>query len=181
MPHHENTFCDKSRMADKIRVDGIKLSLELIQINILAHQDNQRSNKDVLRYLAENRINCPLIFYSAGAHRIQGAYCVLAEEADRLNRVLDVDPDLKKIVEILSPVGALSLFPHKFSLTLLGCLMNVFGKAGLPIYGMAASLSALTLTTDYEVLDHAIELLRPHISLPANHSPFRPQLRIKAI
>ena len=29
MPHHENTFCDKSRMADKIRVD-IQHTIEAI-------------------------------------------------------------------------------------------------------------------------------------------------------
>ena len=59
--------------------------------------------------------------------------------------------------------------------------MHVFGKADLPIYGMPASLSALTLTTDFQMLDRAIESLRPYISLPPSHAPFRSQLRIKAI
>ena len=56
-----------------------------------------------------------------------------------------------------------------------------FGKADLPIYGMAASLSALTLTTDFQMLDGAIESLKPYISLPPNHAPFRSQLRIKTM
>ena len=59
--------------------------------------------------------------------------------------------------------------------------MHVFGKTGLPIYGMAASLSALTLTTDFHLLDGAIDSLMPYIGLPPNHAPFRSQLRIKAL
>ena len=168
-------------MGNKIRVDGIKLSQELIHINIVTRPGKEDLNTRFLRSMAENRINCPILFYSAMDHRYQGAVCITSEDSHRLNQMLALDPDLKENVQYISPVGAMSLFPHKFSLKFLGCLMHVFGKAGLPIYGMAASLSALTLTTDFQMLDGAIESLKPYISLPPNHAPFRSQLRIKAI
>ena len=168
-------------MGNKIRVDGIKLSQELIHINIITRPGKEDLNTRFLRSMAENRINCPILFYSAMDRRSQGAVCIASEDSPRLNQMLALDPDLKENVQYISPVGAMSLFPHKFSLKLLGCLMHVFGKADLPIYGMATSLSALTLTTDFQMLDGAIESLKPYISLPPNHAPFRSQLRIKAI
>ena len=168
-------------MGSKIRVDGIKLSQELIHITISSGPGKNDLNTRFLRSMAENRINCPILFYSAMDRCSQGAVCITSEDSHRLNQVLALDPDLKENVQYISPVGAISLFPHKFSLKLLGCLMHVFGKTGLPIYGMAASLSALTLTTDFQLLDRAIESLMPYISLPPNHAPFRSQLRIKAM
>jgi len=168
-------------MGSKIRVDGIKFSQELMHITISSGPGKKDLNTRLLRSMAENRINCPILFYSAMDRCSQGAVCITLEDSHRLEQMLAMNPDLKENVQYLSPVGAISLFPHKFSLKLLGCLMHVFGKTGLPIYGMAASLSALTLTTDFHMLDGAIESLMPYISLPPNHAPFRPQLRIKAI
>ena len=168
-------------MGNKIRVDGIKLSQELIHIDILTRPGKEDINTRFLRSMAENRINCPILFYSAMDRRSQGAVCIASEDSHRLNQILALDPDLKENVQCISPVGSISLFPHKFSLKFLGCLMHVFGETGLPIYGMAASFSALTLTTDFQMLDRAIESLKPYISLPLNHAPFRSQLCIKTL
>jgi hypothetical protein len=168
-------------MRDRIRVNGIKLSHELIHINIFSRPDKRNLNARFLRSMAENRINLPFVSYSAMDRRTQGSFCIAAEDSGRLNQILDLDPGLKETVECLSPVGSVSLFPHKFSLKFLGFLLHVFGEAGLPLYGMAASLSALTATTDFHLLDRAIELIEPHIILPPNHAPFGPQLRIKPI
>ena len=168
-------------MGSKIRVDGIKLSQELVHFTFSSRPGKKDLNTRLLRSMAENRINCPILFYSAMDPCSKGAFCIIVEESHRLDQMLALDADLKASVHCISPVGAISLFPHKFSLNLLGCLMHVFGKTGLPIYGMAASLSALTLTTDFHVLDGAIDSLMPYISLPLNHAPFRPQLRINPI
>lgn len=168
-------------MESKIRVDGIRLSQELIHITISSGPGQKDLNSRFLRSMAENRINCPILFYSAMDRRSQGSVCVASEELHRLDQLLSQDSDLKEHVQTISPVGAISLFPHKYNLNLLGCLMHAFGKSGFPIYGLAASVSALTLTTDFHVLDDAIESFMPYISLPPNHAPFRPQIQIKAL
>jgi len=168
-------------MGNKIRVDGIKISQELIHISIFSRPDKEDLNTRFLRSMAENRINCPILFYSAMDRRSQGGVCVTCEDSHRLDQMLALDPHLKENVQCISPVGSISLFPHKFSLNFLGCLMHVFGKTGLPMYGMAASLSALTVTTDFQMVDRAIESLKPYIRLPLNHAPFRSQLCIKTL
>jgi hypothetical protein len=167
-------------MNNRIRVDGIKLSRELIHINILQGPEKNVQTR-LLASMAEHRINCPMLFCSAMDGRCQGAVCVAAEDSRQLDQVLAMDPELKENVQCISPVGAVSMFPHKFNLKFLGCLMHVFGKTDLPMYGMTASLSALTLTTDYDLLDTVIATLEPYISLPSNHAPFRSQLRLKEI
>ena len=168
-------------MGNKIRVNGIKLSHELIHINILPKPGKKNLNAHFLRSMAENRINLPFLSYSAMDQRVHGSFCIALEDSGRLSQILALDPALKETVECISPVGSVSLFPHKFSLKFFGCLLHVFGKAGLTLYGMAASLSALTVTTDFHLLDRAIELLEPHISLPPNHAPFGSQIRIRSI
>jgi len=168
-------------MGNKIRVNGVKLSRELIHINILPRPGKRNLNARFLQSMTENRINLPFLSYSAMDRRVQGSFCIALEDSGRLNQILTLDPDLKESMECISPVGSVSLFPHKFSLRFFGCLLHVFGKAGLTLYGMAASLSALTLTTDFQLLDRAVELIEPHISLPPNHAPFGSQLRIKSI
>ena len=168
-------------MKNKIRVNGIKCSRELIHINILPTHGKRNLNAIFLRSMTENRINVTFLSYSALAARVQGSFCVALEDLERLNNILMLDPDLKENVECISPVGSITIFPHKFSLNFFGCLLHVFGKAGLPLYGMAASLSALTLTTDFHLLDDAIRAIEPHVSLPPNHAPFYSQIRLKSI
>ena len=168
-------------MGNQIRVNGIKRSRELIHINILPKPGKSNLNARFLQSMTENRINLPFLTYSAMDTRVQGSFCIALEDSERLNRILMLDPDLKENMECISPVGSVSLFPHKFSLKFFGCLLHVFGEAGLPLYGTAASLSALTLTTDYHLLDRAIELIEPHLSLPPNHAPFDSQIRLKSI
>ena len=136
-------------MGNKIKVDGIKLSQELVHIQMSSRPGKMDPNARFLRSMADHRINVSFLSYSAMDPCAQGSYCIAGEDAARLNQILDKDPDLKAAVTCLSSVGSISLFPHRFSLKLIGCLMRVFGEAGLPLYGMAASLSALTLTTDY--------------------------------
>jgi hypothetical protein len=153
-------------MGNKIRVNGIKLSRELIHINMLPTPGKRNLNARFLQSMAENRINLPFLSYSAMDRRVHGSFCVALEDSARLNQILKLDPGLKENMECVSPVGSVSLFPHKFSLKFFGCVLHVFGEAGLTLYGMAASLSALTLTTDFHLLDRAVELLEPHIILP---------------
>ncbi len=168
-------------MEATLRINGIKLSQELIHINILARADKVPTFTHFLRSMAENRINCPIIFYSAMDSRAQGACCVAAEDRGRLNRALACEPNLKDRIVCTAPVGTISLFPHRYSLNLLGCLVHVLGQAEVPIYGLTASLSSLTVATDFQLLDRAVDVLKHHICLPETHAPLRPALRIKAL
>jgi hypothetical protein len=78
-------------------------------------------------------------------------------------------------------VGLISLFPHQFNLKILGLSLFALGVAGLPFYGMASSLSALTLITDYGRLDNAVAALQEHLAAPGENAPLEPDSRENAV
>ena len=75
-------------------------------------------------------------------------------------------------------VGLLSVFPHQSSLRILGLSLYALGKASLPVYGLASSLSALTFVTDYCSLDGAVAALVSYLEMPPNQGPVRAEFRV---
>lgn len=73
-------------------------------------------------------------------------------------------------------VGIISIFPHHSALKMLALIMVSWGKQSIPIHGIATSLSAISLTTDYHVVDKAVEVIQGLFQLPDNHAPLKPEL-----
>jgi hypothetical protein len=171
-------------MEEKIRINGIKLSGELIQVNLMQPDDPKDLNALFLKSAAENRINLPFLSCTALGLQRQMSYCVAPADFELLKTILTLDPDLKKNAKLIASVGCISIFPHAFSLKFIGLLMRVFNTARLPLYGIATSLSVVTLTTDFHQIDTAVASLSPHLKLPSNHAPFTteaPEIRIERI
>lgn len=162
----------------KIRINGIKLSPELVQINLLNAPPPENPRPLFFRCLSQNQINIPFILLTGMEEKIQVSCCVEADNINRIKKLVAKEPDLKKNIEFIPSLGALSMFPHRSNLKLMGLALYLFGKADLPLYGMASSISSLTLITDYSQLDGAISILLEHIDLPPNHAPFRPQIHV---
>jgi hypothetical protein len=110
--------------------------------------------------------------------KILGSCCVESEDINRVKQLIDKKPTLKKNIEFILPVGALSIFPHHSNLKLLGLSFYLLGKQHLPLYGMASSISSLTFITDYSQLDNAVSVLLEYMDLPPNHAPFRPEIHV---
>ena len=162
----------------KVRINGVKLSRELVQINILNGFVPQYSKLLFFQLLAQYQINIPFILISGMGEKIIGSCCVAAEDINRIKEVVAREPILSESLEFVSGVGTLSIFPHYSNLKLLGLSFYVFGKQGLPLYGMASSISSLTYITDYSRLDEAVSTLLEYIDLPPNHAPFRPEIQV---
>lgn len=166
---------------DRFPLGGIKLSLELVQINCLDHPGEFWRIGRLVRLLAEHRINLPYIFFSPTSRRSISSLGLEAEEFDQAEGLLNRDPDWQTGLETIRPVGALTLFPHRSSLALLGKVLAAWGRSGLPLYGIGSSISTLTIITDYRELDRAVEALKPLLELPANATPLRPEFRVKQV
>lgn len=163
----------------RIRLEGIKLSLEMVQLNCIDRPGDMLRGARLLRLLAENRINLPFVGVSSTRGQTICSCCLETEDYLRSQGLLELDPDLNSSVERIAPVGTLTFFPHQSSLQLLGLVMAVFGRTGLPLYGTGTSISALTVSTDYRLLDRALSALETVVELPAHHTPFRPEFRIR--
>ena len=110
--------------------------------------------------------------------KILASCCVESEDTNRIKIMIDKEPTLKENIEFISSVGALSIFPHRSNLKLMGLSFYLLGKQQLPLYGMASSISSLTFITDYLQLDEAVSILLEYVDLPPNHAPFRPEIHV---
>jgi aspartokinase len=162
----------------KIRINGIKFSTELVQINLLNRFLPQDSMALFFQLLAQHQINIPFILTSGMGEKIIGSCCVAAEDIHRVKKVVAGEPKLKENLEFIPSVGTLSIFPHHSNLKLMGLAFYLLGRAHMPMYGMASSISSLTFITDYSQLDKAVSILLEYMDLPPNHAPFRPEIHV---
>ena len=162
----------------KIRINGIKLSTKLVQINLLngSHPENDRLL--FFQLLSQNQINIPFILLTCTGEKVLVSCCVESKDIDQIKKVIEKEPTLKENIEFISSVGALSIFPHRSNLKLLGLSFYLLGKQNLPLYGMASSISSLTFIMDYSQLDNAVSILLEYMDLPPNHAPFRSEIHV---
>jgi aspartokinase len=170
-----------SSRANKIEVSGIKLSQELIQFNCVQNASEAVCGSEFFRHLAENRINIPFLCTGVTGRGAISCCCVEAGYLQQVQKLLTQNPQMSQHIEKIAPVGTLTLYPHRYNFKLLGFVMAELGKAGFPIYGIGTSISALTFSTNYHVLEQAAGILGKALNLPSNHAPFRSEFRIQQI
>jgi hypothetical protein len=168
-------------MIDTLRADGIKLSLEMTLILIRSSSSELDPNARFLKLMGENRINLPFLCNASRDATTSGTYCILSEDTPRAKRVIAGDATLAACLDDLPSVGSISVFPHNFNLAFLGSMLRLMGQSGAPLYGLATSISVLTMITDFCRLEQTAAHLARHVSLPRNHSPFNPDIRIKSM
>jgi len=160
----------------RLPIGGLKLSSELVQIRLLPNSGF--FVHEMLRRLADHRINMTMVSLDATDGELTGIGCIFAEDRRLAEAALQ---PIGCAIDMISPVGAMTIFPHQARMLLIGKILSALGRDGLPVYGMASSHSALTLTTDYRRLDDAVSAVCRIVSLPENHAPFRPEFRVKQL
>jgi aspartokinase len=163
---------------ERIRIEGIKLSNELVLLNSRNISSSMNTINRLCQILAANQINMPFLSTICLHDKLYMSCCVTSEDKFQVKLLIDSEADLRENIKLSSAVGLISIFPHQSSLKLFGLSLYAFGKARLPIYGTASSLSALTFITDYASLDQAAASLEEYFELPPNQRPFRPQIRV---
>jgi hypothetical protein len=163
----------------KIRVEGIKLSDELLQVNLRSLSVSKTPASQICQLLTINQINMPFLSMTHMEEGLHLSLCVTSEDSIRVRALLESEPTLTGNLEFIPAVGLLSLFPHQSSLKFLGLSLCAFKKAHVPLYGMASSISALTFITDYAHLDRAVASLEKYLDFPPNFAPYRPEIHIR--
>lgn len=172
-------------MDAKLPIGGFKLSEELIQVGMTA--TDGRTLIRIMEQLAGRHINLAYVTMAVDKAEWTSVYALSADawpEAESiLSPLLRVEgkPDNEPRVELVTGVGTLTVFPHQSRLVLLEGILGAFARAGLPVYGVASSLSALTFATDFSRLETAARELLEIVRLPSNPIPARPQWRVKQI
>lgn len=160
-------------VTEKLRISGIKLSEELVQVNLAP--GGEISAGRLFRQLAVRRINLSLVALAAHPEGVASACCLAADDLPLAQPIFDT---ILKGARIIPAVGALTVFPHRTRFDLLGCVLGAFHRCRLPVHAIASSLAALTLTTDYGGLEAALAAVQEVATLPENHAPFHPEFKV---
>lgn len=163
---------------EKIKIGGIKLSSELVQINFQNLPDIKKPASLLCRILSQNNINTPFFSFTRQPEKNKISCCVETEDITRTTYLLESDPDLKGKAEFVPSVGLLSVFPHRSSLKILGLSLYALAQARLSVHGLASSVSSLTIVTDYVHLDRGAVSLAKHLGLPPDYTPLKPEIRV---
>lgn len=150
----------------KVMIGGMKLSSELALVKLQHLPEAEPHRWRIWEKLTSSRINIFFLSSVCTGTLCETAFCVAAEDAYDTKVLIQPDGFPNKHIFFIPAVGALSLFPHHFSFEVLGLSLYAFGKAGLPLYGLASSISSLTFITDYALLEKASTTMEECLVLP---------------
>lgn len=177
LPHAEQNRMPFHRAP--IKLDGIKLSHELVLFNLRDLTWTTAALTRFFRHLSEQQINLPFLTTHDTAGKVRISCCAMPPDGDRIRRHFDGVPDFEGRVTWVPAVGMLSLFPHKSRFQMLETALTAMAWADLAIHGFATSVSALTLVTDYRGMDRAVEALKRHFDLPRGFVPMKPEFQVR--
>ncbi len=160
----------------KHSIGGLKLSPELIQLRLFSNESFPVT--EMFRRLADHQVNLVSVMLDTGEGELAGVCCISAEDRSLAEQAL---LPFEGFFEMRLNVGTMTIYPIQSRLDLIRVVVSALIQAGLPVYGLASSLSSLTITTDYLRLDAAVEAACQVVDLPDNHAPFRPEFRVKQL
>jgi len=164
---------------EKVKLGGMKQSLELCQFDLKGPDYPERIVPRISKLLASRKINIAFLTYSKlnnESHQL--TICLNQCDFTRSSGILNTEGTLPKGWEIQSRehVGILTVYPHHAPVKIIGSVMVLFATQSLPIYGIATSLSAVSFITDYRSIDKGSEVIQNSFQLPDDHAPIRPEL-----
>lgn len=157
----------------KVTIGGMKLSSELALIRLQHPPKTEPHQWRLWERLTSSKINLLFLSCACIGPLRETTFCVAAEDYCGTKKAIHSENCFNGRAHFVSTVGALSLFPHHFSFEILGLSLCAFGRARLPFYGLASSISSLTLMTDYALLEKAAATLEEYLALPEGQTPVK--------
>jgi len=165
---------------EKLKVGGLKQSLELCQFDLRGPDSSEEIASGVSKLLVSQKINMEFITYYPNRNSYhQLTFCINQDRLPTASEILKKEGSLPIAWEIKSRghVGIITIFPHQSAIKILGTIMVSWAAQSIPIYGIATSLSAISFLTDYHLIEKAIENIQDLFELPEDHAPIKPEIR----
>jgi aspartokinase len=164
---------------EKVKLGGMKQSLELCQFDLRGPDSPDRIVPRVSKLLAAQKINIAFLTYNQlnkGFHQL--TICPHQYDFTRTAGILNAKGTLPSdwAIQSREHVVILTVYPHRSPIHILGCMMVSWTEQSIPIYGIATSLSAISFITDYHTIDKGIEVIQNSFQLPDDHAPIKPEL-----
>ena len=158
----------------RMRLGGIKFSERQTRVS-LSLNSGDVDFSPILEALARSRINITQLFLEAPVAGWSD-FCLDEHDYIASKYLLDQTFEQFDLPPVASTsVGRLTLFPHGSDPKVVFGALKSIAASNLPLYGAYSSLSAMSITTEYQSMDRMAESLLKVFELPAGHSPFRYQ------
>ena len=186
---------------EKFSIGGIKFTENIALLSITEPIDKADTAPLFFRFLSENEINIFMLSRVMDDKAVRTDCTVSEDDLDNIYKLIFSNreksgfskkpdflilakmrkPEIKERLKVLHGLGAISVYPHKSRMKLLGKILFAFGNRKIPVYNMTSSISSFTFLTDCNCLNKAAEALEENFRLPENHAPFEKQFCIKHV
>ncbi len=150
-------------MTGFFKINGIRLNRKFIQVT----QDDflSPSHPPLYEILESGKMNMAFMVLNTLGNRTFVSGTLASKDYDRaVNR--------DEYGQCLSNVCTLSVYPHHYSLELLGALLHLLGSRKQGFHYLASSHSMLTFVASEEQVAGLIHMLSTGFDLPESHAPF---------
>ncbi len=164
---------------ERLKIGGLKLSFALCQFELRAPDPPQKILSTISSALSTEKINIEFLTHSSNK---DGTCCLsLCVGEDNFASTAAIIHGRDRLplhcdVKAREQVGMLTIFPYRSPLAILGVILAEWKGNSMPVYGVATSLSAISVLTDFSAMDKAVEIIQSSFQLPSNHAPLRPEL-----
>jgi aspartokinase len=163
---------------ERMKIGGLKLSFALGQFELTGPDPPQKILSTISKVLSAEKINIEFLTYSSSqSNGCHISLCVSEENFLPVSKILQKNDCLPLNWDVISRemVGMVTIFPYQSALSLLGIILVTWRENYIPIYGVATSLSAISVLTDFLAIDKVVEVIQGSFQLPDNHAPLKPE------
>ena len=161
---------------DTIRMNGIRLSDPLAQVNQICTNDSDKISLDLCQLLSTRHINIEFLNLSFSESEKYITCCIAPDKLSFFQQAVAKIPGCGRPIRCAPDIGTLSVYPHKSSLHSIGHILSVIGEEQLAFCHMASSTSMLTFVVNCSDQEKIADVLLRYIDLPETHPPFRQKL-----
>jgi aspartokinase len=161
----------------KARIGGIKVSFDLALLNLFRPSAVGEAPIFLLQALADNKINISFLTRMENDSGSTCNCCVSVHDLDRVACLFDEAAFYGEQVEVIHKVAVVSVFPHRYQLSVLGTVVGALGQAEISVHAMGTSLSSITVVVDCRSLPRVITLFEEVFDLPGLSRSILPDLR----
>jgi aspartokinase len=152
---------------DPIRIDGIKVSAGLVLFNLYRLRPDT-APASLWWAMAGEKINLHFLTRVETDSGTTCSWCISATDMLRAKCLLDRSTPLGEQVEVIRPVAAVSIFPHRHHLAVPALAIGALGQKRIPIHALGTSLSSVVIVTSEHLISPATDVLTRLFSLPGN-------------
>jgi len=152
-------------MTEHVKINGIRLTKNYSQLTQKNIDLQNQTDSALYQTLESDRINMVFMVLNTLGDRAFVSGTIASKHFGQMIHQNGCWDDHQN-------VNTISIYPHHYSLPLLGFLYQMIGKQALPFMHMVSSNAMLTFVVEEKISEAFIRMLCDNFVLPESHVPF---------